>query len=937
MSLERYRQKRDFLITPEPAGDAGDKPGRKPASASSGKLGFVVQQHAASHLHYDFRLELNGVLLSWAVPKGPSLDPNDKRLAMHVEDHPIEYGDFEGVIPAKQYGGGTVMLWDRGTWVPKGDPTETYAKGRLKFELHGEKLKGSWNLVRSRSGKYGGEKSWLLIKEEDDEARLGPEALIVEDKPSSVASGRSLEQIAAEADRVWHSNRSTDENAPRGEVATAKPDLKPASVAGARRSALPDIVEAQLATLVKDPPTEPGWVHEVKYDGYRMLCRIDNGKARMMSRNGKEWTAQFPEVVRSLARLPVKTAWIDGEVVVVDEQGRTSFQALQNVLNAESGGSLNYFAFDLLYLDGYDLRGASLVERKRVLQQLLARPPANIRYSDHFVAPGVEFRAKACKLGLEGMISKRADLPYQAGRGGAWLKIKCLRRQEMVIGGYTDPAGSRHGFGALLLGVYDEQGRLAYSGKVGTGFNDERLTRISKMLAGLQQKESPFYNPPTGAEGRRAHWVKPTLVAEVEFTEWTDDETLRHPSFKELREDKDARDVVREHEVALGQSSDERAPGGSSAPGRETAKRPRTARSAAETMRDDQTARGVKHARRGVKHAHANHETARPEETPRKEPPGSTKPQRPSAAGAGSSKDTVAGVALSNPDKLLFPEDGFRKRDLALYYEAVGEWVVPQVRDRPLTLVRCPNGWNAGCFYQKNAEGSMIDAIERVRVETSDGPAMYMMANSVEAVVALLQMGTLEMHPWGSSSPKLALPDRIIFDLDPDDGVEWQSLVQAVHLVRTLLENIGLACFLKTTGGKGLHVVVPITPSLGWNDVKGFTKAVAELLERTFPDRFTSKLLKTSRRGKIFIDYLRNGEGATAVAAYSLRAKAGAPVATPIAWEELKKDVRYAYFNVTNVPRRLAKLKSDPWKDMEATHQSLGKAMMAKVGYAPSR
>ncbi len=864
MALERYRQKRDFRVTPEPSGKVG-------ARRSRG-LTFVVQKHAATRLHYDFRLELNGVLLSWAVPKGPSLDPNDKRLAMHVEDHPLEYGEFEGVIPSKQYGAGTVMVWDRGTWMPKTDPGEAYAKGHLKFELHGEKLKGIWNLVKSRSGKYGGD-SWLLFKEADDFARLGAQALITEDRPDSVVTGRNINEIAAQKDRVWNSNQSVAANVKGGAIRkrNSGPSSSLAKLKGARKAPLPERIDAQLATLAKSPPAGPNWIHEIKYDGYRMLCRIVGGEVHMFSRNGKDWTGNFPSIVRALARLPVESAWLDGEAVVVDDAGRTSFQALQNALAGAATTTPSYFAFDLLYLDGVDLRGVELIERKRLLEQLLSSMPATVKYSEHFAAPGPAFLHNVAALGLEGMVSKRADLPYQAGRGPAWQKIKSARRQELVIGGFTDPEGSREGFGALLLGVYEPDGRLSYSGKVGTGFTAESLGQVRRALAPLEQKESPFHDPPRGAEARRAHWVKPVLVAEILFTEWTDDGTLRHPSFQGLRSDKPAAEVVRERAANTG----------------------------------DGDKREVAMSR-----------------TPARLPVNAK------------AKDAIAGVILSNPDKILYPEARFTKRDLALYYAAVGEWMLPHLRDRPLTLVRCPNGWDKKCFYQKNADDSIPEAISRVRIDDADGGhSLYTMANSVTAIVALLQMGVLEIHPWGSRAGKLAYPDRIIFDLDPDEDLPWSDVKQAVLVVKTLIENIGLAAFLKTTGGKGLHVVVPIESTVRWDHVKGFTKAVAELLERTFPDRFTAKLLKVSRHGRIFIDYLRNAEGATAVAAYSLRAKANAPVSTPIDWDELKKDVRFAYFNAHNVPPRLSKLKADPWRKLADHASSLTPAVMAKVGY----
>jgi bifunctional non-homologous end joining protein LigD len=896
MGLERYHQKRNFRVTPEPKGKVGKR--------TDSLLRFIIQKHAASRLHYDFRLELGGVLLSWAVPKGPSLDPNDKRLAMHVEDHPIEYGDFEGVIPAKQYGAGTVMLWDRGTWIPKGDPKEMFDKGRLKFELNGEKLHGGWNLVRSRSSKYSGE-SWLLIKEADEYARLGEAAAIGEDMPDSVASGRSLEQIAASADRVWHSNKSVEANVKAGAVAKPRPVTGIARLHGARKAAMPAFIEPELATLMKAPPAGGNWIHEIKYDGYRMLARIEDGSARMISRNKKDWTGNFSSVAQAAARLPVKTAWLDGEVVALDAEGRSSFQALQNALSASPPADLGYVVFDVLYLDGFDLTRVKLAERKELLHTLLASASGGIRYSDHFSVPGKDFLENIKKLGLEGMISKRPDLAHHDGRGTAWIKVKAQRRQEMVVGGFTEPGGSRHGFGALLLGVYDN-GKLRYSGRVGTGFNDATLAALKQKLDKLEQPKTSFANPPIGAEARGVHWVRPTLVAEIEFTEWTSDGTLRHPSFLGLRADKRATDVVREVEHA----ADEEASSVNTPKPRAAAEGP------VSTKTPKRRAAAKDFVSKAPKGRAAAKDTA-------------TTPAA-IARAAANAPGSIAGIVLTNPDKVLYPEAGLTKLDLAHFYERIGDWIVPHFEQRPLTLVRHPNGWNKPGFYQKNADKGVSEAVDRVKVP---GGNVYMMANSLTAIVGLLQMGALELHPWGSTADHLGYPDRLTFDLDPDDKVGWDDLKQAALLVKTLLENVGLEPFVKTTGGKGLHVVVAIEPTTDWEDAKNFTKAAAELLERTFPDRFTSKLLKVSRGGKIFIDYLRNAEGATAVGAYSLRARANAPVSTPIEWAELDRDVRFDHFNVSSVLKRYAKLKRDPWGGIAKSARPLDKARMAKVGY----
>ena len=851
MALELYRKKRNFKTTPEPSGRLGRRRRRG--------LAFVVQKHAASHLHYDFRLELDGVLLSWAVPKGPSLDPNDKRLAMHVEDHPLQYCDFEGVIPPKQYGSGTVLLWDRGTWLPHGDPAEGYRKGKLKFTLDGEKLHGDWTLVRSNGGRYGADgKGWLLIKEDDDHAQPAREGTVVDEHPLSVTTGRSLEAIAAARDREWHSTKSVAENVARGAVKPRRrrrARLSLARVKGARKVPLPDFIEPQLAMLVDAAPASHGWVHEMKYDGYRILARLVNGRVTLYSRNGKDWTDKLAGVAEAVAQLPVGDAWLDGEVVVLLPDGRSSFQALQNALSQSPPPALQYFVFDLPYVEGHDLRGVALTARKALLQTVLEGSAAIIHYSEHVATAGADYFTAACKLGLEGIISKRSDGTYAGIRSRDWLKVKCERRQEFVIVGYTEPGGARSGFGALLLAVREE-GRLRYAGRVGTGFDEMTLRAIKARLDELAVTTPPALDrAPSGADARGVHWVRPELVAEVRFTEWTRDGTLRHPSFQGLREDKPASDVVRETPAAV-----------------------------------------------------VKHKTAEPRGT------------------------RIAGIALSHADKLLFPETGVTKRTLAEYYVAVADHLLPHLANRPLTLVRCPNGWNRQCFYQKNADASVDPAIDRIGVTTSDGPAQYMMANRVEALIALTQMGVIELHPWGSSKPKLGAPDRLIFDFDPDDDLPWSQIVEAVQVMRTLLAEIGLTGYLKTTGGKGLHVVVPIKPRHDWDTVKAFTKAVAELLVRTFPGRYTDKLTKSRRRGKIFIDYLRNAEGATAITAFGVRARELAPVATPIIWDELTDDLRFGYFNVANVPQRLKKLRRDPWAGFFDEPQSLTAAMMKRVG-----
>ena len=854
MALEPYRRKRNFRITPEPAG--------KRIRASPGRRSFVIQKHDASRLHYDFRLELDGVLLSWAVPKGPSLNPADKRLAIHVEDHPLAYADFEGIIPPQQYGAGTVLVWDRGTWVPLDDARSAYRRGSLKFELHGEKLHGRWALVRTRNARYAADKAWLLIKENDRYARRN--GTIVATKPRSVISGRNLAEVAKSPQRVWHSNKSVAENRKSRAKRSAQDKAVPVAPGAGARRALPRFVSPELATLVKAIPGGDGWLHEMKYDGYRMLCRVKGGKVDLYSRNRNRWTAKFPDIARSLGELPLESAWIDGEIVFVDAQGRTSFQRLQNVLSLQDTGALQYYAFDLPYLNGHDLRHVALLERKKRLEAVLASAPANIHYSAHVPGRGEEFLGAACERGLEGVISKRAESGYIGRRTKDWLKVKCGLRQEMVIGGFTDPGGSRAGFGALLMGVHT-RGKLRYAGKVGTGFDTELLRTLRKRLDALETRSPAFFDPPAGSRAKGVHWVKPELVAEVAFTEWTDDGTVRHGVFHGLREDKPAKDVVRE-----------RPKEGRATPSAAARKRARNSPS-----RDD--------------------------------------------------TDTVQGVQLTHPDKVFYAECGLTKRDLAQYYAEIAAAILPHIEGRPLTLLRCPDGWKRACFHQKNAPAHMARTLDRVAiVEQGKRKAYYMAANSSEALVTLVQMGVLELHPWGATAARQDHPDRLILDLDPDERVPWRAMVEAVKSIRTVLDTLGLQAFLKTTGGKGLHIVMPVRPTLQWDAAKRFTKAIAELLVSAHPDRFTATMSKAQRKGKIFVDYLRNAKDATAVAPYSTRAREQAPVATPIAWGELKRDVRFAHFNVGNVRERLRRRK-DPWADFFAVDQAVTPAMIERV------
>ena len=927
MGLQEYKRKRDFHKTPEPAGQVHGGAGNS----------FIIQKHAATRLHYDFRLEMEGVLRSWAVPKGPSLDPAEKRLAVHVEDHPLEYGTFEGIIPKGQYGGGTVLLWDRGTWHPEGDPVEAYRKGRLKFRLEGEKLHGRWNLVRTR-GRDGDEKeSWLLFKENDEEARPGSADAIVLERPESVDSGRSLEEIAADPEHVWQSNRpeKTDtfkdkirkaaaaaaekmvpaKKAPVKKTTAKKaspktPEPEPtavfdlATIPGVRKAKMPERVEPQLATLVSEPPRGAEWIHELKFDGYRVLCELRDGEVRVVTRNGKDWTDRFGALAEAIAALPTRQAILDGEAVVLLPDGTSSFQALQKALGEGRHQDLVYYAFDLLYLDGYDLRGAPLLSRKDALAALLSGHPqeGKIRLSDHVQGQGDDFYRQACGFALEGIIAKRGDFPYHGGRSKEWLKVKCLKRQEFVIVGFTDPEGSREGFGALLLAVHgDEDNELVFAGKVGTGFDSRLLRDLRKRLDKLERKTPAFKNAPRGAEARRSHWVEPELVAEVAFTEWTEDGILRHPTFQGLREDKPASDVRRERE----QRTEELDP--PSPEKTATAQRPAAKKAA-------------------VKKSVAKKPAAAKKAATAKAGP---KPKLAAARANVAEIAEIAGVRISNPDKVLYPEQGVTKRELALFYERIADWMLPHLADRPLTLVRCPEGRAKHCFYQKHINEHVPPAVLRVDIG-DDEP--YGAVKDLTGLISLVQMGVLEIHIWGSHRQDFERPDYLVFDLDPDEGLGWDRVVEGALLVRQYLEALGLRTFLKTTGGKGLHVCIPIARRDGWDEVKAFTKAVTESVVALEPGRYTSKLPKASRKGKIFIDYLRNGRGATSIAAYSTRSRPDAPVSTPLFWEELETDVRGNTYTVRNLPERLASLKSDPWADFNKTRQSITAAMKKAVG-----
>jgi bifunctional non-homologous end joining protein LigD len=860
MPLQEYRRKRHFKVTSEPAG-------KKVKARTAKRLSYVIQKHDATRLHYDFRLELDGVLKSWAVPKGPALDPHEKRLAVEVEDHPLEYAKFEGHIPEGEYGAGEVIVWDKGTWEPLDDPHDGLKKGNLKFTLDGEKLSGAWALVRikgHRPGDRSSKNNWLLIKKQDDAAKPLSKYDITESQPQSIKSGKVIGQPAPKKRSV----KKTTKGARAKRSSRKKREVKSSA---AKKAKLPSSIDVQLATLTDKPPAGEGWVHEVKFDGYRMLCYIDDGKIKLVTRNQQDWTHRYPAVVAAAQALDVQQAVLDGEVVAMLPSGVTSFQALQNAAKGAGDAKLAYYAFDLLYLDGYDLRRMPLVERKELLEKLIAEAsePA-LLYSEHFDTDAATFLRECCKMGLEGIIAKRASRPYLAGRSEDWLKIKCLGREELVIGGYTLSTAMQRGIGALLVGYFDADG-FHYAGRVGTGFSHALLVEMRERLSKIEQKECPFESVPAKERGKLVRWVEPQLVAEIEFTGWTDAGVLRHPSFQGLREDKPAKAVTRPASLKL-----------------------------EEGQREESNMAKKKTAKKSSKRAAKEKATT--------ELPANLQ------------------VRLTSPDRVLYPETGLTKLGLATYYAQVGEWMLPYVLDRPLSLVRCPDGMASKCFYQKHAGVGTPEPLGRVKIKEKDKSEEYVYIKDLEGLVSLAQMSILEIHPWGSRRDELEKPDYLIFDLDPDPSVSWQRVIEGARAVRKLLEGMDITSFVKTTGGKGLHVVMPLSPRrYEWDRCKAFAREVAEKLVSDSPALYTANMSKAARKGKIFVDYLRNDRGATAVAPFSTRAKPGATVSVPIAWNELDSSLSSDHFNTSNVVRRLQSLKKDPWKGFFDVKQGLPK------------
>ncbi len=866
--LETYRQKRDFAKTREPSGSEAEE------IAGDG-LFFCVQKHDATRLHYDFRIEWEGVLKSWAVTKGPSLDPADKRLAVRTEDHPMDYGTFEGTIPKGEYGGGTVMLWDQGTWEPLEDPDKGFAKGSLKMHLEGERMRGNWALVRMKP--RGGEKreNWLLIKEKD-EAVDRRRNLLKADK--SVKTGRSMAAIA-KGDDVWDTDRTADDASEEtgGKKSKAsstdakstakdkKSSAKPAKGKAGKPLPMPAFSPPQLATLVDTAPAGRDWVHEMKYDGYRVLIAIGDGKVSCWTRNEQDWTERFTGIAEAAATLNCRSALIDGEVVAFDAEGGTDFSTLQKHLS--EGGPLSCFCFDLLHLDGEDLRDQPLTDRKAALRDLLdGHESQTLLYSEHITGSGESVFKKVCASGHEGIIAKRADAPYRGGRSRNWLKVKCTRRQEFVIGGWKPSDKKSRPFSSILLGVMDGD-TLVYRGRVGSGFDEEAMADLKARFADLARKTSPFAELASDVK-RAARFVTPTLVAEIEFAEITADGSIRHGVFKGLREDKEAGDVTDERPTS--------APASGRKGGKPAAKAP------------------------------------------------------PSPQSTGAAPDRVADVRLTHPGRVVFEGQGVTKGDLALYYEKIADRMLAHAGNRPLSLVRCPQGGDKRCFFQKHDSGGFPDAVETVAVTEKDGSkADYLTVGSAAGLVGAVQMNTLEFHIWGAHNDRLEKPDRLVFDLDPDEGLDFGDVKQAAFDLRDSLADLGLTTFAMVTGGKGVHVIAPLERRQGWDDLKAFARGFAHLQAREEPDRYVATMSKAKRTGKIFIDWLRNERGATAIAPYSTRSRAGAPVATPVTWDELAELDAANGFTLDTVAARLDE--ADPWADYDSARQSLTKPMLKAV------
>jgi len=826
--LKAYQKKRNFKKTPEPVGKL---------NASQKKDLYLIQKHAASHLHYDFRLELNGVLKSWAIPKGPSLDPSIKRLAVHVEDHPLAYGSFEGTIPQGEYGGGTVMLWDQGTWTTKENREASYKKGHMTFTLHGKKLQGTWTLLKIKNNP----KNWLLIKLPDKYARAESDGDILEEKPLSVLSQQSIDEIAKKHAKTWTSNNTVTTKSPKKNL--KNPALKKllSSFTNKKKSAQPSRINPTLATLVDQAPTGNTWLHELKFDGYRLICFSKKNSIKLLTRNHQDWTHKINSIVMALEKLKLGNTILDGELVALDEKGNIDFQTLQNTLHTNSLAPLYYYVFDIIYYDGFDLTSVPLLERKKLLSALLKSSTSDvIHYSDHTIGNGPLVFKNACKHNLEGIVSKEISSTYSQNRSQQWLKVKCNKRQEFVIGGYTAPQGTREYFGSLLLGFYATNKKFVYCGHVGTGFTQKSLAAVHKLLQKNQTSKMPFSSKPPTL--KNVTWVKPKILVEVEFSQWTQEGRLRHPSFKGLRKDKSPTEV---------------------------------------TLETPQTTKKMQ------------------------------------------IKSILTDYKFSHPERVFYPQINVTKQDLANFYLKISRYILPYIINRPLTLVRCPQGLNEACFFQKHSNETLPPGIFTKSIKEKKDHAPYLYIKDITGLMGLVQIGALEIHTWGCQINTVENPDMMVFDLDPAENVDWKEVINTAKLLKKQLALVNLQSFVKTSGGKGLHVVVPLDSSASWDKVVTFAHAFTELIVSQHPTKYLSTMSKTKRSGKIFIDYLRNNRGATTVAPYSTRAKNNAPISTPLSWQELTVRIKPDSYTIENLLGRLAKLQKDPWQDFYTIKQRL--------------
>jgi len=849
--LRRYAAKRDFKKTAEPTHETRGARGKQ--------LSFVVQKHAARRLHWDFRLEWAGTLRSWAVPKGPSLDPAQKRLAVEVEDHPLAYAKFEGDIPKGEYGGGHVDIWDNGHWEPHGDVAKALKKGHLEFELFGKKLSGRWHLVRTRM--QGKAQQWLLMKAGDFAARVGADANVID-------AGK-----ADEDGRMVRTRKLSKPVAVPKPVRGGAPKPRSTKTKGKYGKTLPASIKPQLATLVDSAPEGDDWVFELKYDGVRLLCRCDGDDVRSISRNGIDWTHKVPPIVAALAKLNLSGAWVDGELIVTDPNGRSDFSLLQHMLEQGRLDELAYCAFDLLFYDGKDLRALPLSDRKTRLDAAFNQLPAKgpIRLADQIHSDSADLLKRVCSQHLEGLVAKKIDSSYVGDRSKNWLKVKCHREQEFVVGGAAYLPGRGTGtFSSLLVGVKSGKG-LRYVGRVGGGFDAQERGEWAARAKKLARKDSPFDQLPEKRSGEIWHWMKPELVIQVAFGDWTQAGILRQPRYLGLRADRDPKTVVREEPATL------EAVVNTSKPKRSKVPAPRIRKAA-----------------------------------------------------AGNAELPAKVGRLTHPDRVLFPHDGITKLQLAEYFDAVGEQAMPHYQDRPLSILR--NAHGSTPFFQKHFLKKSADGLRVVKIKNADKDPGFVVCDSPAGLLQLAQDGAVELHSWGALARKPTHADRLTFDLDPGAELPYPPLRDAALAIRKLMKDLGLESWVKTTGGKGLHVVVPLTAPLpDWDLAKDFARDVSLFMEKLAPTMFTSKTGERNRKQKIFVDYLRNGFGATAVAAFSPRWRPGVGVSTPVAWDEIDDDIRGTHFDIHNVPERIAKQRKDPWAAYWQCKQVLTKAAAKKL------